>query len=84
MKTASKSLSSDPQKLQGMVVDLQTKLAQKDAQISHLTEQYQQILEQFRLAQQRQFGRSSEAGTDQLGLFNEREQITESDAEALT
>jgi len=67
-----------------MVVDLQTKLAQKDAQISHLTEQYQQILEQFRLAQQRQFGRSSEAGADQLGLFNESEQITESADEPQT
>jgi len=84
MKTASKSLSSDPQKLQGMVVDLQTKLAQKDAQITHLTEQYQQILEQFRLAQQRQFGRSSEAGADQLGLFNESEQIVESADDVLT
>ena len=78
MKTASEPLSSDPEKLLSMVVGLQAKLAQKDAQISHLTEQYQQILEQFRLGQQRQFGRSSEAGADQLGLFNEGEQITES------
>ena len=90
MKTASNSLSSDPEKLQSMVEGLQAQLAQKDAQISHLTEQYQQILEQFRLAQQRQFGRSSEAGADQLGLFNESEQIAESadepqtDAETIT
>jgi transposase len=91
MKTASEPLPSDLEKLQNIVLDLQSiiteqegALQQKDARIDQLTEQYQQILEQFRLAQQRQFGRSSEAGADQLGLFNESEQIVETDEETPT
>jgi len=79
MKTASEPLPSDPETLQNIVLDLQARLVQKDAQIDHLSQQYHQILEQFRLAQQRQFGQSSEAGQDQLGLFNETEQTVEED-----
>ena len=71
MKTASEPLPSDPEKLQNIVLDLQARLVRKDAQIDHLSQQYQHILEQFRLAQQRQFGQSSEASLDQLGLFND-------------
>ena len=91
MKTASETSPSDSDKLQKVVLDLQSiiteqegALQQKDARIDELTAQYQQILEQFRLAQQRQFGRSSEAGADQLGLFNESEQIVESADDVLT
>jgi len=83
MKTASETLPSDLEKLQNIVLDLQSIITEKDARINELTAQYQQILEQFRLAQQRQFGRSSEAGADQLGLFNESEQIVEADDETL-
>jgi transposase len=79
MKTASEPLPSDPEKLQNIVLDLQARLVQKDAQIDHLSQQYHHILEQFRLAQQRQFGKSSEASQDQLGLFNETEQTIEED-----
>ena len=91
MKTASETSPSDSDKLQKVVLDLQSiiteqegALQQKDARIDELTAQYQQILEQFRLAQQRQFGRSSETGADQLGLFNESEQIVESADDVLT
>jgi transposase len=52
-------------------------LEEKDAQITQLKQQYQHILEQFRLAQQKQFGKSSEVNHDQLGLFNEVEQLDE-------
>jgi len=79
MKTASEPLPSDPEKLQNIVLDLQTRLVRKDAQIDHLSQQYQQLLEQFRIAQQHQFGQSSEASQDQLGLFNETEQTIEED-----
>lgn len=65
MQAAPEPLPSDPQQLQRMVWDLQAALLQKDDQINHL-------LEQFRLAQHRQFGQSSES-RDQLGLFNEAE-----------
>jgi len=79
MKTASEPLPSDPEKLQNIVLDLQARLVQKDAQIDHLSLQYQHILEQFRLAQQHQFGKSSEVSLNQLGLFNETEQTVEED-----
>jgi len=79
METAAEALPSDPEKLQNIVMDLQAKLAQKDARIDHLSQQYQHILEQFRLAQQRQFGQSNEVSLDQLGLFNETEQTVEED-----
>ena len=79
MKTASEPLPSDPERLQNIVLDLQARLFQKDAQIDHLSQQYQQLLEQFRIAQHHQFGQSSEANQDQLGLFNETEQTVEED-----
>ena len=77
MHTAPDRLPSDLETLQDIVLDLQAQLAAKDSQIEHLQQQYQHMLEQFRLAQQRQFGRSSEASADQLGLFNESEQLAE-------
>ncbi len=82
MQTASKPLPSDPQTLQNIVHDLQGQLAAKEVQIDQLSQQYHQLLEQFRIAQQKQFGQSSETSTDQLGLFNEAEQtLVEDDAE---
>ena len=89
MQTALKQLPSDPEKLRDIVYGLEStvseltgKLQQKDARIDELTAQYQQILEQFRLAQQRQFGSSSESA-DQLGLFNESEQVVEVEPDEL-
>ena len=80
MKTASKQLPDDPRELKNLLLLERELSAQKDAQIDHLSQQYQHILEQFRLAQQRQFGQSSEVNLDQLGLFNETEQTIEEDA----
>jgi transposase len=77
MQTASEPLPCDPQILRDLVLDLQSKLAEKESRIDSLEQQYQHMLEQFRLAQQRQFGRRSEASADQLGLFNESEQLAE-------
>ena len=77
MPTALPSLPTDAEQLHDLILDLQAQLAAKDNQIEHLQQQYQHMLEQFRLAQQRQFGRSGEASADQLGLFNESEQLTE-------
>ena len=81
MQTVSRQLPDNVQALKKLLLLERELSAEKDARIDQLTEQYQQILEQFRLAQQRQFGRSSEAGADQLGLFNESEQIVETDDE---
>jgi transposase len=74
MKTASDRLPEDPEKLREIILGLQSAVAEKDDLIGEWKSKYQQILEQFRLAQQRQFGDSSEAA-NQLGLFNEGEEI---------
>ncbi len=79
MQTASKQLPDDPQELKNLLLLERELSAQKDAKIDYLSQQYQHILEQFRLAQQRQFGQSSEVSLDQLGLFNETEQTVEED-----
>jgi transposase len=70
MSLATKSLPDHVEQLQNLVTDLRTELAKKDQHIHYL-------IEQFRLAQQRRFGKSSEASPDQLELFNEAEQIME-------
>ncbi|MFV1985593.1 MAG: IS66 family transposase [Thiohalomonadales bacterium] len=49
----------------------------KDNVITSLKDQYKNLLEQFRLSQQKQFGKSSETSDAQLGLFNEAENIAE-------
>ena len=48
-------------------------LSEKEACITTLEAQVQQLLEQFRLAQHRQFGKSSEAYPGQGELFDEAE-----------
>lgn len=75
MKTASETLPGNIKQLTEMLIRERELSAQKDEAIFHLKQQYQNILEQFRLAQQKQFGKSSEASVDQLPLFNEAEQI---------
>jgi transposase len=84
MKTASKPLPTSAKSLQKIVLDLQQKLAEKntdiktkDNEITSLKDQYQTLLEQFRLSQQKQFGKSSETSDAQLGLFNEAENIAD-------
>ena len=88
MKTASNRLPEDPEQLREIIHGLRSAVADKDDLIDEWKSKYQQILEQFRLAQQRQFGKSGEAA-DQLGLFNESEEIdtaaaTDADAETET
>ncbi len=86
MQTASKQLPDDIQQLKdlllverGLSAKKDAELVEKDVRIEALSEQYQQILEQFRLAQQKQFCQSSEASAKQLGLFNEAEQALAED-----
>jgi len=81
METAPKPTSDSPEELQSIILGLQQKIAdkdttlkQKDTRITQLEQNYQYLLEQFRLAQQKQFGKSSEAEPNQLGLFNEAEE----------
>ena len=56
------------------IEELQTKCALQEQQIAELTAKLNWFEEQFRLSQQRQFGRSSEqTSPDQVELFNEAE-----------
>lgn len=65
MNRATKTLPTDTETLQKMVLELQ--------------EKNQYLLEQFRLAQHKQFGKSSEANLAQGELFNEAEQLIDED-----
>ena len=70
MNKATQSLPNDVKKLQALLVE-------KDSEIKSLQEKNQYLLEQFRLAQQKHFGKSSEAHAGQGELFNEAEQIVD-------
>ncbi len=95
METAPKPTSGNLDELQHIIDGLhqnirekeaifKREIAGKDAQINQLEQKYQFLLEQFRLAQQRQFGKSSEVAPNQLGLFNEAEETQEGVEEADT
>jgi len=83
MQTASDTLPEDIEKLKTMLLSERDLSAQKDLEITNLKQQYQSILEQFRLAQQKQFGKSSEVSIAQLLLFNEAEQIAEDESNSV-
>jgi len=83
MQAASQPLPEDVQELKNLLLVERQRLVEREAiideknlHIDELRQQYQALIEQFRLAQQRQFGKSSES-TNQLGLFNESEVIVE-------
>jgi transposase len=63
MKSTTQALPEDVKTLQEMVLELQNK--------------NQYLLEQFRLSQQKQFGKSSEVDSRQGELFNEAEQLVD-------
>lgn len=75
MKTAIKSLPNDVEKLKALLLSERHSSAQKDVEIKTLQEKNQYLLEQFRLAQHKQFGKSSEAHPGQGELFNEAEHL---------
>ena len=81
MKTAPETLPDNIETLKNLLLSARELSHQKDAQITQLKQQYQHILEQFRLAQQKQFGKSSEVSIEQLGLFNEAEQLDKENAD---
>ncbi len=66
-------------KLTELLTQKNVVIEQQRAEIENLKLRYQAILEQFRLAQHQQYGKSSEVSIDQLALFNEAEQIAEID-----
>lgn len=68
MNDAIHSLPDDTKTLKDMVLALQS-------QVQSLQDEKQHLIEQFRLAQQKQFGASSEGHPGQGELFNEAEDI---------
>lgn len=75
MKTTPEDLPNDIEVLKALLLKERHSSTQKDSEIKTLQEKNQYLLEQFRLAQQKQFGKSSEAHPGQGELFNEAEQI---------
>lgn len=83
MKMAPETLPDNTETLKDLLLSERVISQQKDAEINQLKQQYQQILEQWRLSQDKRFGKSSEVSVDQICLFNEVEQLDdETDVES--
>ncbi len=74
MKKPPNTLPNDIEKLKALLLSERQSSAKK---IKELEDKNQYLLEQFRLAQQRQFGKSSEANSGQGDLFNEAEELVD-------
>lgn len=55
--------------------DYQRRIAELEQQLQELNNRYQYLEEQFRIAQQKQFGKSAEGHPGQGELFNEAEEL---------
>jgi transposase len=82
MKMAPKPLPNNLDQLKEMLLPERSLCAEKDDEIVNLKQQYQNLLEQFRLGQHRQFGQSSESSPAQAELFDEAEQVVDAEASA--
>lgn len=72
---------NEQEKLLKRIAELEDKLNQAQQLNVSLTQENQRLLEQFRLAQQKQFGQSTEGHPAQGDLFNEAEDIVELESE---
>lgn len=79
MKTASERLPDDLGQLKKVIIDLQQMVEKQASEIQAKETKIQWLIEQFRLAQHKQFGKSSESAANQLELFNEAEQVSDDD-----
>lgn len=77
MKSAPEQAPEGIDSLRKTIAELRAKIDQQAADIQSKENRIQWLIEQFRLAQHRQFGRSSEAHPDQGDLFNEAEQLAD-------
>lgn len=77
---ASKLLPDNLLQLKEMLSSERILSTQRGEEIVRLKQQYQHMLEQFRLSQQRQFGQSSESNLNQTELFDEAEQTLDEPA----
>jgi transposase len=83
MNMVPKPLPDNLDQLKEMLLSERSLCAEQESVIADLKQQYQNLLEQFRLSQHRQFGQSSESSPTQSELFDEAEQtlVTEEPAE---
>jgi transposase len=84
MTKPSDTLPNDVEQLKAMLLskqqlceDMVSELHDKNQLIESLQNKCDYLLEQFRIAQQKQYGQSSEARAAQGDLFNEVEQVTD-------
>ena len=79
-KTSSNNI---PTELAALLKFYQDKIDAQSCEIDYLKNQNTNLLTHFKLAQQRQFGSSSEKNVDQFGLFDEAEsnQVEEDEVE---
>lgn len=91
MKMLPDDLPNDIESLKALLLEQslllgekESSLVKKDAQIAEWESKYQLILEQWRLAQQKQFGKSSEVSPGQGELFDESTTDSEEQVEADT
>lgn len=75
MKKSIDTMNNQTALLQETITQLQETVACLAKERDELKSKNQYLLKQFRLAQQKQFGKSSEAHAGQGELFNEAEQI---------
>lgn len=71
MKIDANNLPDTPEKLKEMILSLHKNLAEYKQEASEYKSKYENILEQLRLAKQKQFASSSEKNVLQPGLFDE-------------
>jgi len=75
MKKTLNDLPDDIDLLKKLLLEQAEQLSEKDEQIDHWKAGYERLLQQWRLAQHRQFGKSSEKSPGQGELFDEAEAV---------
>ena len=73
MKLRPDNLPNDIDSLKQLLLEQVSVIASQNEEIAQLKQSMQQLIEQFRLAQQKRFGASSESHEYQGELFNEAE-----------
>ena len=71
MKILPNDLPDDVESLKALLLEQAILLDEKDSELTQWQSKYQRILEQWRLAQQKQFGKSAEVSPGQGELFDE-------------
>ena len=75
MKIDANSLPNDPEQLKRMLLELQHAMAEKDKELAKKDEIIHSLLERYKIARCKQFGKSSEQNPGGGETFNEAEEI---------